>query len=373
MISLKRLLTKKPLTIQPFYKSSKLNFSLLDNLKSYINRALMLNEKEDPILPTPSTPRKKIKVKYDEAQEQTQETGLSLEPMDFKNLRILNDLSSKINQSSSDSYFKSKSGAKVMNVWEKLKYFETNNKGKVINPYIEKINNKKLEFDSIQEYKDWSDNVFNNLKESMKTNLTPLEFNITQNIATEKPFTGVYCNHEEIGIYSCKVCTQKLLSNTHKYRSHAGWASFWNYLPFSINLKTDYLDRFECESNTGKFAIQNDNLPPPVNRLACSNCDSHIGFVFDHGPAPFFKQLLVNSASIHFLKLQEFLGPDEMKLRNEALAYTKNQENLKRKGNFFRNQLKENHEVAEYFNKNYLEKENTTTFLELGKQISKKS
>lgn len=158
-----------------------------------------------------------------------------------------------------------------LNIWDKLDYYETNSQGLVVNPYINEATNKEKTFDNLESYLKWKEAIKRRIKEQINMKLTPLEFNIMINKATEEPFTGIYANHYDVGIYSCKVCTQKLFSNTHKVKSDSGWALFWNYIPFSITLKTDFLDKFNFEKHTGKFPLQHDNLTVPEKRLCCSN------------------------------------------------------------------------------------------------------
>jgi peptide methionine sulfoxide reductase MsrB len=133
------------------------------------------------------------------------------------------------------------------------------------------IEKSQLTFETKDKYFIWKDQIKTNLMEKIKRKLTPKEYNITQNQITERPFTGVFCNHYAIGLYSCKVCTQRVFSNTHKNQSDAGWASFWNFIPSSISIKEDHLEKFYFENRTGKFSIQNDNLGSPESRISCSN------------------------------------------------------------------------------------------------------
>jgi peptide methionine sulfoxide reductase MsrB len=158
-----------------------------------------------------------------------------------------------------------------LNIWDKLDYYETNSQGLIVNPYVNEASKKVKTFENLEEYLSWKEAVKRDIKEKIIMKLTPLEFNIMINKSTEAPFTGLYANHYDVGMYSCKVCTQKLFSSTHKVKSDSGWALFWNYIPFSITLKTDFLDKFEFEKRTGKFPLQHDNLTTPEKRLCCSN------------------------------------------------------------------------------------------------------
>jgi hypothetical protein len=98
-------------------------------------------------------------------------------------------------------------------------------------------------------------------------------------------------------------------------------------------------------------------------------CDSHIGYVFKNGPAPFFKKILVNSASIYFEQLEDFESPEEKTLKKNISDFRK-QKNLERHKSFvFVNQVKNNQEVIEYFANNYLKDEYESDFKTLGKKL----
>ena len=194
-------------------------------------------------------------------------------------MNSLNTLQLDSSQYYTEDILNKRRNREILNIWEKLEYCETNSEGKIMNPYLKEDifiknmggNRAKLTFETKDEYLVWKDQIKTNLKEKIKRKLTPKEYNITQNQITEKPFTGQYCNHYGIGLYSCKVCTQKVFSNTHKSQSDAGWASFWNFIPSSITIKEDHLEKFHFENRTGKFSIQNDNIGSPESRVSCSN------------------------------------------------------------------------------------------------------
>jgi hypothetical protein len=188
--------------------------------------------------------------------------------------KVLVKLKEKINEKTTEEIFESKKRTTILSLWEKIDYSETNSEGKFVNPHIKLYEDKPLQFNTKSEYVEWTEKIKINIKESIKKRLTPMEYNITQNKANEKPFTGVYSNHYDVGIYSCKVCTQKLFSNTHRYKSDSGWTSFWNFIPFSIKLSKDYLDNWNFQSRSGLHTIHNDNLTDPLLRVACSHVSS---------------------------------------------------------------------------------------------------
>jgi len=77
-------------------------------------------------------------------------------------------------------------------------------------------------------------NVTETLMESdeLKSRLTPIQYHITQEKGTERPFTGIYWNHFEPGIYVCVCCGEELFQSQTKFHSSCGWPSF-----LTLNLK----------------------------------------------------------------------------------------------------------------------------------------
>uniref|UniRef100_A0A1B0CXC5 peptide-methionine (R)-S-oxide reductase n=1 Tax=Lutzomyia longipalpis TaxID=7200 RepID=A0A1B0CXC5_LUTLO len=63
-------------------------------------------------------------------------------------------------------------------------------------------------------------------KEALRARLTPLQYQVTQEAGTERPFTGCYDKHYEKGMYVCIVCRQELFSSNTKYDSGCGWPAF---------------------------------------------------------------------------------------------------------------------------------------------------
>lgn len=115
-------------------------------------------------------------------------------------------------------------------------------------------------------YFDWKNNKIRELKDRMFNKLTPMEYYISQNKGTERPFTGDYWDNQKVGIYACKVCTQRIFSSTHKYNAKIGHATFWNFLPFTLNFYDDHL-QFPKPTQ----AIYLLDSSQPNKRLACSN------------------------------------------------------------------------------------------------------
>lgn len=116
------------------------------------------------------------------------------------------------------------------------------------------------------------------------TKLTKMQYKVTQDKFTERPFTGKFNAFKQLGTYLCVVCNQELFKSEHKFESGCGWPAFY-----------DSIDKSRIKE------VLDESAGMIRTEVLCSKCDAHLGHVFDDGPKPTRRRFCINSVAMRFI------------------------------------------------------------------------
>ncbi|MEW9698678.1 peptide-methionine (S)-S-oxide reductase MsrA [Paenibacillus sp. SI8] len=125
-------------------------------------------------------------------------------------------------------------------------------------------------------------------REARKEKLTPLQYEVTQNNATERPFTNEFWDSHEEGLYVDIVSGEPLFSSYDKFDSGCGWPSF---------TKPIFQGTVKEKVDTSHFMVRTE--------VRSQEADSHLGHVFPDGPGPSGLRYCINSASLRFIPVDD--------------------------------------------------------------------